>query len=130
MEHEAKARRQDPYILAYQYTAYMQLHPTQHLPDERQRLNSYYKNLLANQPEPDPEATDDRSRAVRYAKEHFECYYEVRDVARIIRWIDEAEDRPQAVDVTSLLNRIRSPYLPEADHARSPSQKSHESSSP
>lgn len=105
-EDELKALQRDPYVLAYRYKEYMEQHPTRHQLEGRQFVNRYYENLLANQPEPDLEATDDRSRAIRYAKEHFECYYDIRDVARIIRWLDEDEDRPVAVDMTSLLNRI------------------------
>ena len=59
----------------------------------KQYLNQYYQNLLANQPEPDLDATDDRSRAIRYAKEHFESSYEIRDIARIIGWLDEAKEK-------------------------------------
>lgn len=93
----------------------MEKHPMR----RRQYVNNYYKNLLANQPEPDPDATDDRSRAIRYAQEHYECYYEVRDIARIIGWLAEANNKPIAPDMTTLLDRIGSP-----------SQGSDESSSP
>ena len=86
---------------------------------DRQYFNNYYENLLANQPEPDPDATDDRSRAIRYAKEHYECYYEIRDIARIVGWLGEAKEKQVPVDLTTLLARIASP-----------SQKPHETSSP
>lgn len=85
----------------------------------KQYLNQYYENLLANQPEPDLDATDDRSRAIRYAKEHFECYYEIRDIARIVGWLEEAKEKESHADMTTLLERIRSP-----------SQSPHETSSP
>jgi hypothetical protein len=78
--------RTDPYVLAYRYWEYMEQHPRR----MRERLNPYYENLLANQPDPDPDATDDRSRAVRYAKEHYESFYEIRDIKRIIQWLDES----------------------------------------
>ncbi|KAF2632397.1 hypothetical protein BU25DRAFT_319876, partial [Macroventuria anomochaeta] len=81
--------RQDPYSLAYCYRDYMEKHPMRRRLGDRQYFNNYYENLLANQPEPDPDATDDRSRAIRYAKEHYECYYEIRDIARIVGWLDE-----------------------------------------
>jgi hypothetical protein len=118
-EKKARSFRQDPYILAYRYRDYMEKHPMRKSLGDKQRLNQYYQNLLANQPEPDPDATDDRSRAIRYAKEHLECYYEVRNVARIIGWLDEAEEKERRADMTTLLERIRSP-----------SQSPHETSSP
>lgn len=118
-ENRAKAYRQDPYILAYHYRDYVKKNPLRHGIGNKQRLNQYYQNLLANQPEPDRDATDDRSRAIRYAKEHFECYYEVRDIARIVGWLDEAEQRETHADMTTLLERIRSP-----------TQSAHETSSP
>lgn len=86
---------------------------------DKQYFNGYYQNLLANQPEPDLDATDDRSRAIRYAKEHVECYYEIRDIARIMGWLDEAKEKEDRADMTTLLQRIRHP-----------SQSLHETSSP
>jgi len=84
--------RRDPYVLAYHYQDYMKVHPMQ----KRQYVNSYYEKLLANQPEPAPDATDDRSRAIRYAQEHYECYYEIRDISRIIGWLDEAKKKDRS----------------------------------
>ena len=78
--------RRDLYVLAYRYWDYMTENPRR----RRERCNPYYENLLANQPDPDVDATDDRSRAIRYAKKHYECFYEIRDVERIIGWLDEA----------------------------------------
>jgi|TARA_R110002003_G_scaffold55_5_gene4969 hypothetical protein len=78
--------RKDPYVLAYRYWDYMIEHPRR----KRENLNPYYEKLLANQPDPDKDATDDRSRAIRYAKEHYECYYEIRDIKRIVQWLDNA----------------------------------------
>jgi hypothetical protein len=128
---ELKALERDPYVLAYRYTEYMEQHPMRHQLEDCQFVNRYYENLLANQPEPDLEATDDRSRAIRYAKEHYECYYEIRDVARIIRWLDEADDRPFAVDMTSLLNRVWNPSrVSSRESSQESSQESHGSRSP
>lgn len=79
--------RKDPYVLAFRYWAYMKETPRRH----RENLNPYYEKLLANQPDPDDDATDDRSHAIRYAKKHYECYYELRDVDRIISWLVEAD---------------------------------------
>jgi hypothetical protein len=87
----------------------MKQHPIRKSYGNKQYINEYYQNLLANQPEPDLDATDNRSRAIRYAKEHFECYYEIRDVARIVRWLDEAREKETHADMTTLLERIRSP---------------------
>jgi hypothetical protein len=129
-EEELKALQRDPYVLAYRYTEYMEQHPMRHQLEGRQFVNRYYENLLANQPEPDLEATDNRSRAIRYAKEHFECYYEIRDVARIIRWLDEAEDRPVAVDMTSLLNRIWSSSQESSQVSQDQKSMTNTSSSP
>ena len=97
-----------------------------HQLEGRQFVNRYYENLLANQPEPDLEATDKRSRAIRYAKEHFE----IKDVARIIRWLDEAEDRPVAVDMTSLLNRIWSSSQESSQVSQEQKSMAETSSSP
>ncbi|KAJ4993082.1 hypothetical protein SVAN01_01434 [Stagonosporopsis vannaccii] len=103
-EEQARSLRRDPYVLAYRYKDLMKNHPMRH----RQYVNSYYENLLANQPEPDPDATDEWSRAVRYAQEHFECYNGIRDISRIIGSLDEAENRPIVLEATTLLDRIGS----------------------
>ena len=58
----------------------MTAQPTQFL----QHSNPYYKKLLANLPAPDADAMDDRSRAIRYAKEHYESFYEIRDLRRVV----------------------------------------------
>ncbi|KAH6409786.1 hypothetical protein HBI14_153410 [Parastagonospora nodorum] len=87
--------RADPYILAYRYWDYMKEHPRR----KNEKLNLYYERLLANQPSPDPAATDDRSRAIRYAKEHYESFYEVRDIECIIKWLDEDDANPKAKPV-------------------------------
>jgi hypothetical protein len=84
--------REGYYVLAYRYWDYIIEHPRRKLDN----LNKYYENLLANQPEPHSEATDERSRAIRYAKAKYECFYEVRDTKRINEWLEEAEARPQA----------------------------------
>jgi hypothetical protein len=81
----------DPYVLAYRYWDYIIEHPRRN----RENLNSYYEKLLANQPAPDPKDMDERSRAIRYAKEHHECFYEVRDIKRIIEWLDTADTSPK-----------------------------------
>lgn len=103
-EKEAKVLQQDSYILAYRYRDYMEKYPLQSLQSGPQRFNDYYENLLANQEEPEPDATDDRSRAIWYAQEHFECYYEVRDIARITEWVEEIE--PVVLDMTTLIDCI------------------------
>lgn len=59
----------------------------------RELCNQYYEKLLANQPEPDTRATDDKSRAIRYAKKHYECFYELRDIRRIVGRLDDAGKR-------------------------------------
>jgi hypothetical protein len=66
------------YVLAYRYWDYIQ-----HRKRKLDNLNKYYEHLLANQPKPGPGAIDERSRAVRYAQEHYECFYEVRNIKRI-----------------------------------------------
>ncbi|KAF1842586.1 uncharacterized protein K460DRAFT_409988 [Cucurbitaria berberidis CBS 394.84] len=76
----------DPYVLAYKYWDYLTENPRL----RRESCNPYYENLLANQPDPDGDATDDRSRAIRYAKTHYECFYEIRDIDRIIGWLGDA----------------------------------------
>ncbi|KAI8936811.1 hypothetical protein NX059_006051 [Plenodomus lindquistii] len=75
----------DPYVLAYRYWEYMNDNPRRH----RELCNQYYEKLLANQPDPEKEATDDKSRAIRYAKAHYECFYELRDVSRIVHWLHD-----------------------------------------
>ncbi|KAF1351601.1 hypothetical protein EJ07DRAFT_68322, partial [Lizonia empirigonia] len=81
--------RRDPYSLAYRYVEYMRAYRMRQGLGDRQDFNKYYEKLLANQPEPNPDATDDRSRAIRYAKDHYECYYEIRDIERIVGWLNE-----------------------------------------
>ncbi|KAF2852807.1 hypothetical protein T440DRAFT_466383 [Plenodomus tracheiphilus IPT5] len=76
--------QKDPYIVAYRYWEYVAKNPGR----PRELCNQYYERLLANQQDPKAEATDDKSRAIRYAKAHYECYYELRDISRIIRWLD------------------------------------------
>ncbi|EUC29689.1 hypothetical protein COCCADRAFT_39976 [Bipolaris zeicola 26-R-13] len=75
--------QEDPYALAHRYREYMIEHPRRFL----EYCNPYYEKLLANQPDPAADATDDYSRAIRYAKEHYECFYEIRDIWRIITWL-------------------------------------------
>lgn len=84
---DIQSLREDFYVLACRYWDYITEHPRRKL----ENLNKYYENLLANQPEPEPGATDERSRAIRYAKEHHECFYEIRDIKRINVWLEEAE---------------------------------------
>jgi hypothetical protein len=85
----------------------------------RQDFNGYYEKLLANQPNPNPDATDDRSRAIKYAQVHYESYYEIKDIARIVGWLNEAEEKQVANDMTMVLAGIGRP-----------SQRAHETSSP
>ncbi|KAF2025989.1 hypothetical protein EK21DRAFT_75152 [Setomelanomma holmii] len=80
------ALREDPYVLAHRYWEYMAKFPRR----KRENLNPYYEKLLANQPDPHEDAKYDRSRAIRYAKEHYECYYELRGITRIVQWLDKA----------------------------------------
>ncbi|KAA8615860.1 hypothetical protein PtrSN002B_003380 [Pyrenophora tritici-repentis] len=70
----------DPYALAYRYNEYMEQYPLHFL----QHRNPYYKKLLANLPDPRPDAMADRSRAIRYAKDHYEGLYELKDIRRIV----------------------------------------------
>jgi hypothetical protein len=74
----------DPYALAYKYRELMQEKPKR----PKDRFNSYYDNLLANQPYPPDDAMDDRSRAIRYAKEHYESFYEPRHVNLIVQLLN------------------------------------------
>ena len=78
----------DPYALAYRYREYMAQHPMRFL----QYSNPYFEKLLANLPAPEPEAMDDRSRAIRYAKEHYESFYEIRDIRRILSWLPAVDE--------------------------------------
>ena len=50
--------------------------------------NPYYKSLLANHDEPPEDADDELSRAIRYAKLHYESFYEVGHVDMIIDILD------------------------------------------
>jgi len=54
-----------------------------------ERNNPYYERLLSKQPDSESDATDDRSRAIRYAKDHYESFYEIRDINLIIQWLNE-----------------------------------------
>ncbi|KAF2244082.1 hypothetical protein BU26DRAFT_93130 [Trematosphaeria pertusa] len=77
----------DPYVLAYRYREYMAQKPRR----PRESNNAYHETLLANQPDPARDATDARSRAIRYAKEHHECYYEIKHINMIVQMLDDRE---------------------------------------
>jgi len=74
----------DAYVLAYRYSEFMREKPKR----RRDHVNPYHENLLANQPDPPKDATDAKSRAIRYAKGHYECFYELRHVKMIIEMLD------------------------------------------
>jgi hypothetical protein len=119
---EKFALRNDPYALAHRYWDYLEQHPRRKL----ERINPYYENLLANRPNPDPDAKDDLSRAVRYAKEHYECYYEVGDVSRIIQWLPAEEPNPGSPDSSispSRSNHVADSVTPCISKGRSIGQK-------
>lgn len=80
------ALRTDPYVLAHRYWGYMEEHPRR----RREDFNPYLTNLLANSPDPDPEDKSGAAHAIRYAKEHYECFYEKGDTANILKWLDKA----------------------------------------
>lgn len=77
--------RADPYALAYRYWEYLEENPKR----KGEGWNSYYRNLLANQPDPHIDSTTDRARAIRYAKKNYECFYESRDIKRIVDLLNE-----------------------------------------
>ncbi|KAH7401134.1 hypothetical protein DE146DRAFT_655060 [Phaeosphaeria sp. MPI-PUGE-AT-0046c] len=81
----------DPYVLAHRYWEYLAENPRR----KGEKWNTYYSNLLANQPDPHVDSMTDRARAIRYAKEHHECFYEVRDLKRIVEWLDKASATSQ-----------------------------------
>jgi hypothetical protein len=85
---EPMSLHKDPYVLAHRYREYMKEKPRARL----ERCNPYYEKLLANLPDPYIQATDNRSRAIRYAKKHYECYYEIRDIWRIIQWLPPVDE--------------------------------------
>lgn len=91
------AFQKDPYVLAYQYKQFMDDCDRRRCagPEWRERANPYYTNLLANQDEPPEDATDDTSRAIRYAKEHHECFYDKSQVPMIISILDKQETSMQ-----------------------------------
>ena len=76
----------DSYVLAYRYHEYMKRRPLSK--DDGEKSNPYYENLLANQPMPDPSADDPRSCATRYAKEHHESFYEMKDINMVVQMLD------------------------------------------
>jgi hypothetical protein len=78
---------EDPYVLAYRYRELIYEKPKKW----REFYNPYYESLLANQPDPPKKATDSKSRAIRYAKEHYECFYELRHIPIIVEWLDRKE---------------------------------------
>ncbi|KAF2644746.1 hypothetical protein P280DRAFT_535344 [Massarina eburnea CBS 473.64] len=75
----------DPYALAYRYRELMKEKPKR----VGERNNTYYENLLANQPDPADDDMDARSRAIRYAKEHYECFYEYKHLNVIVEYLDK-----------------------------------------
>ncbi|KAF2712378.1 hypothetical protein K504DRAFT_531487 [Pleomassaria siparia CBS 279.74] len=80
----------DPHVLAYRYREYMQKYPPSKAHGERP--NPYFESLLANQDDPPEYATDPRSRAIRYSKLHYECYYQKKDIAMIVDLLEDADD--------------------------------------
>jgi hypothetical protein len=81
----------DPYVLAYKYRQFMDERAGHRCvgPAWRESANPYYENLLANQEEPPVDATDNLSRAIRYAKKHHECFYDKSQVGMIIGILDK-----------------------------------------
>ncbi|KAF2687136.1 hypothetical protein K458DRAFT_296805 [Lentithecium fluviatile CBS 122367] len=77
----------DAYVLAYRYRELMLAKPKR----LREDCNPYYENLLANLPDPPEDARDARSRSIRYAKEHYESFYEVTHIKMIVEWLDRNE---------------------------------------
>jgi hypothetical protein len=77
----------DAYVLAYRYGELLREKPKQW----NEYCNPYYENLLANQPDPPKDATDAKARAIRYAKQHYECFYEISHVSMIVEWLDRKE---------------------------------------
>ncbi|KAJ4305399.1 hypothetical protein N0V90_000930 [Kalmusia sp. IMI 367209] len=80
----------EPYVLAHKYREYMKERPIR----RGEVANPYYERLLANHEDPPKEADDRLSRAIRYAKEHFECYYEIDHVDKIIMYLDKRGNTP------------------------------------
>ena len=74
--------RKDLHVLAYRYDACMAQHPPSKANGEYN--NPYFESLLANKDVPPKSATDPRSRAIRYAKQHYECYYSKNGIAVIV----------------------------------------------
>jgi hypothetical protein len=97
--------RQDSYVLAYRFQEYMRKKPIR----RGEKPNPYYESLLANQPEPDPDDQDAHARAIRYAKEHYECYYEARHIPFIIQILeDRASGDGSTPQVVTLSDNVRS----------------------
>jgi hypothetical protein len=94
----------DPYVLAYRYRQFMDESARRRClgPVWRELANPYYENLLANQDEPPADATDDLSRAIRYAKKHHECFHDKSQVDLIIGILDKqnASTQPSLEDQT------------------------------
>jgi hypothetical protein len=97
--------RQDSYVLAYRFQEYLRKKPIR----RGEKPNPYYESLLANQPEPDPDDQDAHARAIRYAKEHYECYYEARHIPFIIQTLeDRASGAGSTPQVLTLSDSARS----------------------
>lgn len=101
-EHRLRGRNQlpkrfkDPYVLANQYQQYMDERSIRVPTGDEHRVfsNPYYENLLANRRDPPEDANDPLSRAIRYAKMHHECFYEVGQVDMIVEILDRQRDKP------------------------------------
>jgi hypothetical protein len=78
--------RKDLHVLAYRYDAYMAQHSLSKANGECN--NPYFESLLANQDDPTESATDPRSRAIWHAKQHYECYYQNKDIAVIAQILE------------------------------------------
>ena len=78
------AVNKDPYALAYRYPEFMTEKPKR----RGEQFNPYYESLLANQPDPADKDMDPKSRAIRYAKKNYECFYELQHVDLIVQFLD------------------------------------------
>ena len=57
-----------------------------------ERPNPYLSGLIANQIPP-ADSNSDRAIAIRFAKKHWDRYWEMRDMALVMAWAKEAHDK-------------------------------------
>ena len=98
--HEAAQRAERGYIIAsdphMNYRNYLE--SLEYFPLPRgERPNPYLAGLIANQIIP-AELNSDRAIAIRFAKKHWDKYWEMRDMSLVMEWAKTAQNKDSEVE--------------------------------